>query len=101
MDKLCVVSKKVTRDGWKVGYMLRDNLRDEQDSGWQFFADDESDEYINDVNNVELCVVGSIIGIDPILMNYIDSPVGASFVRISSSEFEAENNQTSYMEKWK
>lgn len=101
MDKLCVVSKKVTRDGWKVGYMLRDNLRDEQDSGWQFFAGDESDEYINDVNNVELCIVGSIIGIDPILMNYIDSPVGTSFVRISSSEFEAENNQTSYMEKWK
>ena len=76
-------------------------MRDEQDSGWQFFAGDESDEYINDVNNVELCIVGSIIGIDPILMNYIDSPVGASFVRISSSEFEAENNQTSYMEKWK
>lgn len=101
MDKYCIVSKKVTRDGWKVGYMLRDKMRNEQDSGWQIYAGDESDEYINDVNNVELCVLGSIIRIDPLVMNYIDRPVGANFVRVSPSEFEVESNQPSYMEKWK
>ena len=41
MGKLCIVSKKVTRDSWKVGFMLREELNDDEDSGWQFFAGDE------------------------------------------------------------
>ena len=101
LGKLCVVSKKVTRDGWKVGFMLREELQDDRDSGWQFMAGDEDDDYLNDVANVELCAVNSILNIDPTIMKYIDSPVGARFVRISSDEFEEDRNQKSFMEKWK
>lgn len=101
LGKLCVVSKKVSRDGWKVGFMLREELQDDKDSGWQFMAGDEDDEYLDNVENVELCLVNSIAGIDPAIMKYIDSPVGARFVRISSDDFEEDKNQRSYMEKWK
>ena len=55
MGKLCVVSKKITRDGWKVGFMLREELQDDEDSGWQFLAGDEDDDYINNVEHVEWC----------------------------------------------
>ena len=64
-------------------------------------AGDEDDDYLNDVANVELCAVNSIVNIDPTIMKYIDSPVGARFVRISSDEFEEDRNQKSFMEKWK
>ena len=101
LGKLCVVSKKVSRDGWKVGFMLREELQDDKDSGWQFMAGDEDDEYLDNVENIELCLVNSIAGIDPAIMKYIDSPVGARFVRISSDDFEEDKNQRSYMEKWK
>ena len=101
LGKLCVVSKKISRDGWKVGFMIREELHDDKDSGWQFMAGDEDDEYINNVENVELCLVNSIAGIDPTILNYIDSPIGSRYVRMSSDEFEADNNQRSYMEKWK
>jgi hypothetical protein len=101
LGRLCVVSKKITRDGWKVGFMLREELQDDRDSGWQFMAGDEDDEYLNNIENVELCMVNSIVGIDPTVMSYIDSPVGARFVRMSSDEFEEDRNQKSYMEKWK
>ncbi len=40
--------------------MLREELHDYEDSGWQFFAGDEDDEYINNVEHVELCRVYSI-----------------------------------------
>lgn len=101
LGKLCVVSKKITRDGWKVGFMLREELQDDQDSGWQFLAGDEDDAYLNDVANVELCTVNTIAGIDPVIMKYIDNPAGSRFVRKSSDEFEEDKKQPSYMEKWK
>ena len=101
MGKLCVVSKKVTRDGWKVGFMLREELQDDEDSGWQFFAGDEDDEYINNVEHVELCKVYSIAGIDPAVINHIDNPVGTRLIRKSSEEFEVDRNQPVFMEKWK
>ncbi|MBQ8983454.1 MAG: DUF2185 domain-containing protein [Lachnospiraceae bacterium] len=101
MGKLCIVSKKVTREGWKVGFMLREEIHDDEDSGWQFFAGDEDDEYINDVENVELCRVYSIAGIDPAVINHIDSSVGTRLIRKSSEEFEDDKNQPAFMEKWK
>ncbi|MBO4637043.1 MAG: DUF2185 domain-containing protein [Clostridiales bacterium] len=101
LGKLCIVSKKITRDGWKVGFMLREEPQDDRDSGWQFMAGDEDDSYLNTVENVELCAVGSIARIDPVIMKYIDYPVGARFVRKSTGEFEEDKNQRSYMEKWK
>lgn len=101
MGKLCVVSKKVTREGGKVGFMLREEPQDDEDSGWQFLAGDEDDEYINNVENVELCKVYSIARIDPDVINHIDSPVGTRLVRKSSGKFEEDRNQTVFMEKWK
>ena len=101
LGKLSVVSKKVTRDGWKVGFMMREEPNDDQDSGWQFFAGDEDNDYLDDYKNLDLCMVNSIAGIDPAIMKYIDSPVGARFVRISPDDFEEDKNQKSYMEKWK
>lgn len=101
MGKLCVVSKKVTRDGWKVGFMLREELQDDEDSGWQFLAGDEDDEYINNVEHVELSKVYSIAGIDPAVINHIDNPVGTRLIRKSSEEFEEDRNQPVFMEKWK
>ena len=101
MNKLCVVSKKITREGWKVGFMLREELHDEEDSGWQFFAGDEDDDYINNVEHVELCKVHSIARIDPAVINHIDSPIGTRLIRISSEKFEEDINQPAFMEKWK
>lgn len=101
LGRLCVVSKKVTRDGWKVGFMMREEPNDDQDSGWQFYAGDEDNDYLDDYKNIDLCMVNSIAGIDPCIMKYIDSPVGARFVRTSSEDFEEDKNQRSFMEKWK
>ena len=101
LGKLCVVSKKVTQEGWKVGFMMREDPNDDQDSGWQFYAGNEDNAYLDDYKNIDLRMVNSIAGIDPAIMKYIDSPVGARFVRISSEDFEEDNNQKSHMEKWK
>lgn len=97
----CVVSKKITEEGWKVGYMLRTEPHDDRDSGWQFFAGDEDDDYVNSAENVELCAVATVASLDSAVIKPLDSPAGSCFVRTSSDEFGEDNGQPAHMEKWK
>ena len=53
------------------------------------------------VEHVELCKVYSIAGIDPAVINHIDSPAGTRLIRKSSEEFDEDRNQPAFMEKWR
>ncbi len=101
LGKLAYVSKKITEEGWKVGYMFREDPEDDEDSGWRFFAGDEDDDYTRDANNVTFTPVGAILELDPALMSFIVSEPGMEFVRVSADEFEKYDDQDPYMEKWK
>lgn len=95
-----IVSTKITKEGYKVGYMVRDNPRNNMDSGWQFLAGNEDEDYLNNVKNIELLPVAYICNLDSDIEKYIDSPVGAEFIRVSSSEFEIDNHDREiYIEK--
>ena len=89
------------REGDNIAHNIIKELNDDEDSGWQFFAGDEDDEYINNVEHVELCKVYSIAGIDPAVINHIDSPAGTRLIRKSSEEFEEDRIQPAFMEKWR
>jgi hypothetical protein len=45
----CYVSKRITDEGWKVGYMIREEPQREGDSGWSFMAGNEDDEFLEDI----------------------------------------------------
>jgi hypothetical protein len=52
-DYGCFAPDRITVDGCKVGYMRRRTpLSEFPDSGWEFFAGDESSEYSNDTRNL-------------------------------------------------
>ncbi|MBP3801263.1 MAG: DUF2185 domain-containing protein [Clostridia bacterium] len=94
------VSKKIIEEGWKVGYMRRDEPLNESDSGWVFMAGNEEQEYVDDYKNLGLLSIFEIYKIDPDIWNYIDNPVGTSFIRISSNKFELDTNEKEiYTEK--
>lgn len=100
MGKMAYVSKKIMDEGWKVGYMRRDEAVQEYDSGWSFMAGNESDEYTADYQNIQLMSVHAVMQYDMAIWKYINSPVGTSLIRISSDEFEIDNNDKEiYMEK--
>lgn len=87
------VSKKITEEGWKVGYMERNKPYNEEDSGWAFFAGDEDDEYTSDYRNIELTRVGNVWQQwDPDIFKYIDMPAGTRLIRISKDAFEIDKN---------
>lgn len=100
LNKMAYLSKKVLEEGWKIGYMCRDEAMNENDSGWQFLAGNEDDEYINNHENCLLVHVQDVYQLDPDIWNYIDNPVGTELIRISSNEFEIDKkNKEIFMEK--
>ena len=87
------VSKKITEEGWKVGYMERNEPFKEGDSGWCLFAGNESEAYTSDYRNIELMPVGyACQRLDGDIFKYIDMPVGTRLIRISSEDFEIDKN---------
>ncbi len=87
------VSKKVTEEGWRVGYMERNEPVHEQDSGWSFLSGNEDEEYISDAGNIELVSVGAVWQqLDPDIFKYIDMPIGTKLIRVSSEAFEIDRN---------
>ena len=88
-----IVSAKILREGYKVGYMLRFEPHDGDDSGWQLLAGNEEDNYLNDIKNISLVPLGYVCDLDPDILKYIDNPIGTKLIRISSHEFEADKRK--------
>lgn len=100
LGQIAYVSKKIMDEGWKIGYMCRDEAVRENDSGWSFMAGNEDDEYIADYQNIQLMSIHSVTQYDRAIWKYINSPVGTRLIRISSDEFEIDGNDKAiYMEK--
>lgn len=97
------VSKKITEEGWKVGYMERNKPFNDEDSGWSFFAGDEDNEYVSDYRNIELISVGNVWQqLDSDILKYIDMPIGTKLIRISPEAFEIDKrDKRIYMVKRK
>ena len=102
LNKMAYLSKKVSEEGWKVGYMCREEAMNENDSGWQFLAGNEDDKYLNNHKNCLLVHVQDVYQLDPDIWNYIDNPVRTELIRISSNEFEIDKkNKEIFVEKRK
>ena len=85
------VSKKITDEGWRIGYMFREEPDRETASGWIFYAGNEDDDYLEDWHNIALLSVGSVWQLDPAVWNYLDSPIGTELIRVSDNQFEPDD----------
>ena len=83
----CVASDAVTLHGRKVGFMVREASEAPKtatargDSGWRFFAGDESNTYIANVENFNIFPVNAIANLDPDIIPLLKSPAGSAFRR--------------------
>ena len=74
----CVVSDKITKEGFKVGYMYRD---------WRFLAGNEDEEYMNDSNNHHIFAVNTICNYDKDIIPYIKAKIGSVYIRVDGNSF--------------
>lgn len=88
----CIVSDKITKDGFKVGYMYREQPSDKNpDSGWRFMAGNEEDEYMNDPNNHHIFAINTVCNYDRDIIPYLHSNVGSTYIRVSNNKFEMDD----------
>lgn len=93
LNLFAIVSKKITQEGWKVGYMERSDPHNSNDSGWFYAAGIEEEDYFSNPENMELVCVGNVWQeLDPDIFQHIDMPIGSRLIRVSEKEFEPDQN---------
>lgn len=84
----CFATDRITVDGCPVGFMYREQPDDKIDSGWRFFAGDESQEYVDNAENLGIYDVNTIANFDREIIPYLSAEIGSAFGRNEDGEFE-------------
>lgn len=75
------VSKQITEQNKMPLFIYREKREGPQDSGWRIFSGFESDEYINNPENIAIYDVSSILKIDTSLKDLLLTGIGSVFER--------------------
>ena len=79
----------------------REKPLNNEDSGWSFVAGDESDDYINNRDNIALIRLYDVILLEPSIEEYLEYAIGTTLVRTSSKVFEIDNKDKEiFVERW-
>ena len=92
----CIATDRITVDGLPVGYMYREKPEDGArfggyDSGWRFTAGDESDEYMQTVENSGIYKLNTISQYDPDIVPLLHAPYGTAYIRDENGMFQEES----------
>ncbi|MBQ8303196.1 MAG: DUF2185 domain-containing protein [Clostridia bacterium] len=80
----CLATNRITIDGEKVGYMYREKPDTSfPDSGWRFFAGDESDEYVNNPDNIKIYSLNTICNYDESIEPLLSSDYGVAYIKVN------------------
>ncbi|MDH0865086.1 DUF2185 domain-containing protein [Mitsuaria sp. GD03876] len=83
--KRAFVTHRILRDGKAIRFLYREAPDDEQDSGWRFTAGDETDEYMDDANNIGYVSLGIVLSKDDSVLHLLDEGEGSAFKRDEAS----------------
>ncbi|MBQ8687878.1 MAG: DUF2185 domain-containing protein [Ruminococcus sp.] len=90
----CIVSDKITKEGYKVGYMYREMPDDDNpDSGWRFMAGNEDDVYMNNSDNHHIFDINTICNYNDSIIPYLHSDIGSSYIRRVGNIFEIDDGE--------
>lgn len=97
----CMASDKITKEGFKVGYMYREQPSEENpDSGWRFMAGNEDDEYMENPDNFHIFAINTICNYDSDIIPYLQSEIGTSYIRVDDKKFEKDDKtKTIFVDK--
>ena len=81
LSRVALVSARVAQDGEPAGWLYREEPDHETDSGWRVFAGDETQEYLDDSNNVAVVPLRDLADRDPALEAVLAAEAPAAFER--------------------
>lgn len=78
--------KSLVSNKQPVLFMYRENPDNCQDSGWRFFSGTESDEYVNNPDNIGMYDMATITNFCSDVIPYLNSPYGSMYERQDSQK---------------
>ena len=84
----CFVSDRISIDGAKPCYVYREEpFKNFPDSGWRFFAGDESKEYSANIENSNIFPLNVVANFDESIIPLLDAEVNTAFIRKQGEDF--------------
>jgi hypothetical protein len=83
----CIASDKITVEGYKVGYMYREQPDFITDSGWRFFSGYESEDYVNTPENLMIYDLNTIANYDKSIIPYLNLDIGTELEKQTDDTF--------------
>ena len=81
----CYASRRITMDGMKVGYMYRETPEAPTDGGWRFFSGTETQEEVDNPDNIGIYDVNTIANYDASILPFLNAEPGTSLERIGDA----------------
>ena len=75
----CLATDRITVERQPVGFMYRDIPDNAHDSGWRFFAGDESQDYLDNAANLEIYDVNTIANYDSEIVPLLGAAARSAF----------------------
>lgn len=86
----CIVSKAAMNSN-NIAYMYRDEPSENfPDTGWRFFVGDETEEYVSNPDNFEVCALNTVCNVDFTITSYIRADIGRRYGKNSKGEWKLE-----------
>lgn len=77
--KRCFVTNNILYEEQKVGYLYREEPDQEDDSGWRFTTGTETNEYMDDSDNISYVSLGAVLREDDSFVDLLEHEAGVHF----------------------
>jgi len=85
--KRCFVTNNILYDGQQVGYLYREEPDNDDDSGWRFTTGTETDEYMDNSDNLSVVSLGAVLREDDSCLLLLEREAGVAFVKDDKGNF--------------
>jgi len=75
----CLVTNRILKDGAPVRYLYREQPIQADDSGWRITAGDETDEYMEDIENSTCVSLGAVLSVDDSFRDLLGSAAPCAY----------------------
>lgn len=83
-NKTAFVTKRLVEEKSKIGFAYREQPDNDTDSGWRFFVGNESQDYVDNPDNLLLYSIEDIIKLDDSIKSILDSEINTAFEKVDT-----------------
>lgn len=78
-----IVSKNILDHRGNLKWCIKERPVNELDNGWRFLSDIDTEDFLSDSSNMLVCDWGTVIELEPAVMNIFNMPQGTDITLIN------------------